>query len=61
MWKERDDALKQKYEKINNEILPKVAADKQARIVAKVKKNTGMAIKSMPALTCKVLSSIKWQ
>ena len=32
LWKERDKALKEKYEKLNNEVLPKVAHDKQARI-----------------------------
>lgn len=37
LWKERDEALKQKYEKLNNEVLPKVAADPQARIGCKGK------------------------
>lgn len=37
LWKERDEAIKQKYEKLNNELLPKVAADKQARIGCKGK------------------------
>lgn len=37
LWKERDDAIKQKYEKLNNETLPKVAYDKQARIGCKGK------------------------
>ncbi len=32
LWEERDEALKQKYEKLNNKVLPKVAHDKQARI-----------------------------
>lgn len=35
LWKERDQALKAKYDKLNNEVLPKVAADKQARIGCK--------------------------
>lgn len=35
LWKERDDAIKKKYDKLNNDILPKVAADKQARIGCK--------------------------
>jgi IS5 family transposase len=30
LWKERDEAIKKKYEKLNNEILPKFAKDKQA-------------------------------
>ena len=35
LWEERDEARKQKYEKLNNEVLPKVAGDKQARIGCK--------------------------
>lgn len=35
LWEERDEARKQKYEKLNNEALPKVANDKQARIGCK--------------------------
>lgn len=37
LWKERDEAIKAKYEKLNNEVLPKVAVDKQARIGCKAK------------------------
>ena len=37
LWRERDEAIKQKYEKLNNESLPKVAHDKQARIGCKGK------------------------
>ena len=37
LWEERDKALALKYEKLNNETLPKVANDKQARIGAKGK------------------------
>lgn len=37
LWEERDEALKQKYEKLNNDVLPKVAHDKQARIGCKGK------------------------
>lgn len=37
LWKERDKAIKEKYEKLNNEVLPKVAYDKQARIGCKGK------------------------
>ena len=29
---QRDEAIRQKYEKLNNEVLPKVAHDKQAKI-----------------------------
>ena len=37
LWDERDKAIKAKYEKLNNEILPKVAHDKQAKIGCKGK------------------------
>ena len=37
LWEERDAAIKQKYEKLNNKTLPKVASDKQARIGCKGK------------------------
>lgn len=37
LWEERDKAIKLKYEKLNNKILPKVAHDKQARIGCKGK------------------------
>ena len=35
LWKERDEAIKEKYEKLNNEILPKFAKDKQANFGCK--------------------------
>lgn len=38
LWGERDKAIEKKYEKLNNEILPKVAYDKQAKIGCKGKK-----------------------
>ena len=37
LWQERDEAIKKKYEKLNNEVLPKVAHDTQARIGCKGK------------------------
>ncbi len=37
LWEERDKAIQQKYEKLNNETLPKVACDKQAKIGCKGK------------------------
>ena len=37
LWEERDKAIQQRYEKLNNEVLPKVAHDKQARIGCKGK------------------------
>ena len=35
LWEERDEARRQKFEKLNNEVLPKVARDKQAKIGCK--------------------------
>ena len=35
LWEERDKARQQKIDKLNNEVLPKVAVDKQARIGCK--------------------------
>jgi len=35
LWEERDELIKQKYDKINNETIPKVAHDNQARIGCK--------------------------
>jgi IS5 family transposase len=37
LWEERDKAIKLKYDKLNNESLPKVAHDKEARIGCKGK------------------------
>ena len=37
LWKERDEAIKKRYEKLNNEVLPKIASDKQARFGCKGK------------------------
>ena len=37
LWEERDKAIKKKYDKLNNVVLPKVAEDKQARIGCKGK------------------------
>jgi IS5 family transposase len=37
LWKERDRAIQAKYEKLNNQTLPKVSCDKQARIGCKGK------------------------
>lgn len=38
LWEERDKAIKKKYDKLNNEIIAKIARDKQARIGCKGKK-----------------------
>ena len=37
LWQERDKAIKAKYDTLNNEVLPKVAKDTQARIGCKGK------------------------
>ena len=37
LWKERDAAIQGNYEKLNNEVLPKVAYDKEARVGCKGK------------------------
>jgi len=38
LWEERDKARQQKIDKLNNDVLPKVAVDKQARIGCKGQK-----------------------
>lgn len=38
LWEERDKAIKEKIEKLNNDVLPKFTHDKQARIGCKGKK-----------------------
>jgi IS5 family transposase len=38
LWEERDKAITAGYEKLNNEVLPEVAADPEAKIGAKSKK-----------------------
>ena len=35
LWEQRDEAIKKRYEKLNNETLPQVARDKQARFGCK--------------------------
>ena len=45
LWKERDQAIKQKYEELNNDVLPKVAHDKEARIGCKGKQKYGYGYK----------------
>jgi IS5 family transposase len=39
LWEERDKAITAGYEKLNNEVLPEVSADPEARIGAKSSKN----------------------
>lgn len=38
LWEERDKAIAEGYEKLNNEVLPEVAADPEAKIGAKTSK-----------------------
>lgn len=35
LWEERDKAIKEKYDKLNNEVLPKIAKDKDAKFGCK--------------------------
>jgi len=50
LCEERDEARKQKYEKLNNETLPKVARDKQAKIGCKGSSKFCYGIRSMLVL-----------
>jgi IS5 family transposase len=45
LWEEKDQSVKDGYEKLNNEILPKYARDKEARIGAKSKTKFWMGFK----------------
>jgi Transposase and inactivated derivatives, IS5 family len=38
LWEQRDKAIKEGYEKLNNEVLPKVSTDREAKIGAKSSK-----------------------
>ncbi len=46
LWEERDKALSKKYDKLNNEVLPEVAYDKEARIGCKGKNKFWYGFKS---------------
>ncbi len=66
LWEERDKAIAAKYEKLNNETLPKVAHDVQARIgyangLANVAPKTGAvyADKGYCTKPCKTIAKIK--
>jgi len=52
LWKERDKAIAEKYEKLNNEILPKFAKDKQANFGCKGGNKFGTGSRNTPLLTC---------
>ena len=47
LWEERDKARQQKIDQLNNEVVPKVAVDKQGGLGARATRSIGMAIKSM--------------
>ena len=48
LWEERDKARQQKIDQLNNDVLPKVAADPQARIGCKGKKKYWYGYKVWP-------------
>jgi len=50
LWKERDKALQEKYQKLNNDVLPKVAVDKQARIGCKGNHKFGYGYKQQASV-----------
>ena len=50
LWEERDKAITAGYEKLNNEVLPKISADKEARIGAKSKKKFWYGFKKHAAV-----------
>ena len=52
LWEERDKAIKERYEKLNNEVLPKVANDKQARIGCKGKNKFWYGYKKHISVDC---------
>ena len=54
LWKERDKAIKEKYEKLNNEVLPKVAHDKEAKIGCKGKNKYWYGYKKHVSVDMKV-------
>ncbi len=53
LWEERDKAISAGYEKLNNEVLPRVSSDPEAKIGAKSSKKFGMDSKNILALICK--------
>jgi len=53
LWEERDKARQQKLEKLNNEVLPKVAPwTSKPGLAAKARRSIGTAIKSMSVSIC---------
>ncbi len=53
LWEERDKAIAEKYEKLNNEIISKFSADKQAKIGCKGKSKYWYGINNIPVLICR--------
>lgn len=56
LWEERDRAIAEKYEKLNNENVTKFSADRQAKIGCKGKTNIGTGINSIIVLICNLVS-----
>jgi transposase, IS5 family len=52
LWQERDRAIKAKLDKLNNEVLLKVASDNMRKLAARKRTNTGTAINSIALLIC---------
>ena len=50
LWEERDKAIAEGYEKLNNEVLPEVAADPEAKIGAKTSKKFWYGFKKHTAV-----------
>lgn len=50
LWEERDKGIAQGYEKLNNEVLPKVSSDPEARIGAKSSKKFWYGFKKSVAV-----------
>ncbi len=50
LWQERDRAIKAKLDKLNNEVLPKVACDKHAKIGCKRKNKYWYGYKQQSAV-----------
>ncbi len=61
LWKERDTAIKEKYERLNNEAFQKLRMISKSKFAVKEKTNIGMATNSMSVQICKADLSIRWQ
>ncbi len=52
LWEERDKARQQHIEKLNNEVLPKVAVDRKPGLAVKERRNLGMATRNTSVWIC---------